>query len=356
MALRGIIDDLLAAQMPVLSWWALVAVASRASATLTLLAIFLLGAWLHMQGLATIGEIVTFMNFATMLIGRLEQIVGFVNFLFQQSAKLREFFAVLDTRADRRRPPDARDAGRLDGAVAFEQRRAFPTTASATAVRDVRFAARPGETVALVGATGSGKSTTLGLLHRVFDPTEGAITIDGVDIRDLTLASLAPQHRRGLSGADAVRALDRGKSAHRQARRDATRRSTHALELAQATNSSRARATGVRPSSASAAASLSGGERQRALDRPRAAERPADHGVRRSDQRARRHDRAADSSRRWRRRRRAARLSSSRIGSRRCATPTASWCSTRARSSKAAPSTNWSKRAVVSRRWRRRSR
>ncbi|NDB70110.1 MAG: glucan ABC transporter ATP-binding protein/ permease, partial [Methylocystaceae bacterium] len=70
--LNRIIDDLLAAQMPVLSWWALVVVASRASATLTLLSIFLLGAWLHMRDQATIGEIVTFMNFATMLIGRLE--------------------------------------------------------------------------------------------------------------------------------------------------------------------------------------------------------------------------------------------------------------------------------------------
>ena len=74
--------------MPVLSWWALVAVASRASATLTILSIFLLGAWLHLHGMASIGEIVTFTSFATMLIGRLEQVVGFVNVLFQQAAKI----------------------------------------------------------------------------------------------------------------------------------------------------------------------------------------------------------------------------------------------------------------------------
>ena len=49
---------------------------------------------------------------------------------------------------------------------------------------------RPGENVALVGATGSGKSTTLGLLHRAFDPQSGAIRIDDDDIRDLTLSSL----------------------------------------------------------------------------------------------------------------------------------------------------------------------
>ena len=96
-ALNRIIDDVLAAQMPVLSWWAFVVVASRASATLTILAIFLLGVWLHLRGLATIGEIVAFMSFATMLIARLEQVVGFVNVLFQQSAKIAEFFDVLDT-------------------------------------------------------------------------------------------------------------------------------------------------------------------------------------------------------------------------------------------------------------------
>jgi ATP-binding cassette subfamily B protein len=188
-ALRRIIQDLLAAQMPVLSWWAVVVVASRASATLTVLGIFVLGAWLHMQGLATIGEIVTFMNFATMLIGRLEQVVGFVNNLFQQSAKLREFFAILDTHpvvADR---PDARDAGRLIGEVAFENV-GFSYNGKRMAVRNVSFVAKPGETIALVGSTGSGKSTTLGLLHRVFDPSEGRITVDGIDIRDLTLTSL----------------------------------------------------------------------------------------------------------------------------------------------------------------------
>ena len=111
LALRRIVDDLLAAQMPVLSWWALVAVASRASATLTILSIFLLGTWLHLHGMASIGEIVTFTNFATMLIGRLEQVVGFVNVLFQQAAKIADFFQVLDTQpavADR---PGARDAG-----------------------------------------------------------------------------------------------------------------------------------------------------------------------------------------------------------------------------------------------------
>ena len=187
--LNRIIDDLLAAQMPVLSWWALVVVASRASATLTLLSIFLLGAWLHMRDQATIGEIVTFMNFATMLIGRLEQVVGFVNVLFMQSEKIKDFFNVLDTKpvvADRL---DAIDAGRLSGAVSFDNV-SFSYDGRRQAIRNINFVVNPGETIALVGSTGSGKSTTLGLLHRVFDPDNGVVKIDNIDIRDFTLASL----------------------------------------------------------------------------------------------------------------------------------------------------------------------
>jgi len=261
LALRGIIDDLLAAQLPVLSWWALVVVASRASATITVLAIFLLGAWLHMQGQASVGEIVTFINFATMLIGRLEQTVGFVNFLFQQSAKLREFYAILDTHPAIGDRPEAKDPGRLDGAVAFENV-SYSYDGKRMAVRRVSFSARPGETVALVGATGSGKSTTLGLLHRVFDPIEGAITIDGVDIRDLTLASLRRNigvvfQEPMLFARSIEENLRIGKPDATQVEIDA------ALELAQATGFVARQSEGVLTNIGERGRGLSGGERQR---------------------------------------------------------------------------------------------
>jgi ATP-binding cassette subfamily B protein len=187
--LRRIIDDLLRAQIPVLSWWALTAVATRASATLTILSIFTLGTWLFMQGLTTVGQIVTFMSFATMLIGRLEQVVGFVNYIFLQAPKLREFFEVMDTTPAVRDRQGALEAGRMTGEVAFDDV-TFSYDPRRPAVSGASFVARPGETIALVGSTGSGKSTTLGLLHRVFDPDSGAVKIDGVDIRDVTLQSL----------------------------------------------------------------------------------------------------------------------------------------------------------------------
>ncbi|MGX5733761.1 glucan ABC transporter ATP-binding protein/ permease [Bosea thiooxidans] len=187
--LRSTMASLLDAQLPVLSWWAVANVATRASATLTVLLIFVVGTWLLMHGQTTVGEIVTFMGFATMLVGRLEQIVGFVNFIFMQAPKMREFFEVLDTLPSVRDPANAKDPGRLIGAVAFEDV-SFSYDGKRAAVRDVSFSVRPGETIAVVGSTGSGKSTTLGLLHRAFDPQSGRIVIDGTDIREISLLSL----------------------------------------------------------------------------------------------------------------------------------------------------------------------
>ena len=188
-SLRGIIHQLLQAQNPVLSWWAIASVASRASATITVTAIFLLGTWLHLNGLASIGEIVTFMSMAGMLIGRLEQAVSFINQLFMQAPKLREFFEILDTTPAVHDRPNARNVERFRGDVAFDDV-SFSYDGKRSAVQDVTFAVKAGENVALVGATGSGKSTTLGLLHRAFDPQSGCIRIDGLDIRDVTLSSL----------------------------------------------------------------------------------------------------------------------------------------------------------------------
>jgi ATP-binding cassette subfamily B protein len=188
-AMNQLIQAVLNAQMPVLSWWAVAVVAARAASTLTLLTIFIVGVWLHQQNLATIGQLVTFMALATMLIGKLVEIVNFINGLFLQAPKLAEFFNVLDTSPGVADRASAKDPGKLAGHVIFDHV-TFAYVDGKKAIDDVNFDVAAGETIALVGATGSGKSTTLSLLHRVFDPQSGAISIDGIDIRDMTLAGL----------------------------------------------------------------------------------------------------------------------------------------------------------------------
>ncbi|MBN9584738.1 MAG: cyclic beta-1,2-glucan ABC transporter [Afipia sp. 62-7] len=187
--LRGIASNLLAAQMPVLSWWALVTVMTRASTTITVLAIFTVGIVLHSQGLTSVGEIVMFVSFATMLIQKLEQVVSFINSVFMEAPRLREFFDVLDAVPAVRDRPDAIDPGRLKGLVEFQDV-SFSYDGKRPAVEDVTFTALPGQTFALVGETGAGKSTAIALLHRAFDPQSGVIKIDGMDIRGMTLAAL----------------------------------------------------------------------------------------------------------------------------------------------------------------------
>jgi glucan exporter ATP-binding protein len=187
--LRGLAGQLLAAQMPVLSWWALVSVMTRASTTITILAIFTVGIALNQQGLTTVGEIVMFVSFATMLIQRLEQVVAFINGVFMEAPRLKEFFNVLDAVPAVRDRIDAIDPGRLSGMVEFNDV-SFSYDGKRPAIEDLSFVALPGQTIALVGATGAGKSTAIALLHRAFDPQSGIIEIDGMDVRGLTLAGL----------------------------------------------------------------------------------------------------------------------------------------------------------------------
>jgi ATP-binding cassette subfamily B protein len=187
--LRNVADKLLSAQMPVLSWWALVTVMTRASTTITILAIFVVGILLHAQGLATIGEMVMFVNFATMLIAKLEQVVGFINSIFMEAPRLQQFYDVLDATPAVRDRPDAIDPGRLSGLVEFNDV-SFSYDGKRPAVEDLSFTALPGQTIALVGPTGAGKSTAIALLHRAFDPQSGIIKIDGMDVRGLTLTAL----------------------------------------------------------------------------------------------------------------------------------------------------------------------
>ncbi len=183
--MRRVLDQ----QFPVLNWWALVNVMTRASSTVTVIAIFLLGTWLHLNGQATVGEIVSFMGFAGLLIGRLEGAVAFISHMLFQAPSMAEFFQVLDTVSTVPEKAEAQDLARAEGTVEFDQV-GFGYPRSGKILHGVSFKALPGQTLALVGSTGAGKTTSMQLLQRLYDPQEGRITLDGVDLRDITLESL----------------------------------------------------------------------------------------------------------------------------------------------------------------------
>jgi ATP-binding cassette, subfamily B, beta-glucan exporter len=188
-AMRTVMNQLLAAQYPVLTWWGLLTVLTRAAATVTMVAIFAVGALLVQRGEITVGEIVAFVAFANLLITKLDLLSGFAVRIFQYAPTLRSFFDLLDATDGVVERPNAKALQIDAGDVAYD-RVTFRFRNSDQGIFDVSFMAAAGKTVALVGPTGAGKTTTLALLQRLRSPDEGRILIDGQDISDVTLNSL----------------------------------------------------------------------------------------------------------------------------------------------------------------------
>ncbi|MBK1661930.1 glucan ABC transporter ATP-binding protein/ permease [Paracraurococcus ruber] len=184
-----IVRQVLDHQFPVLNWWAVVSVLTRAASTVTTISIFMLGTLLHLDGKATVGEIVSFMGFANLLIGKLEAAVAFVSRLVFQAPAVTQFFEVMDARTSVPEKPGAVPLPRVQGEVAFDDV-TFAYPGGPRILTDVSFRASPGRTLALVGQTGAGKSTAMALLQRMWDPVAGRVSIDGHDLRDITVESL----------------------------------------------------------------------------------------------------------------------------------------------------------------------
>ncbi|GAB4415744.1 MAG: ABC transporter ATP-binding protein [Anaerolineales bacterium] len=111
----------------------------------------------------------------------------------QASASADRIFEILDAKNDIVDKPDAIDLPDVSGTIRFEDVTFRYFGGGEPVLQNVTFEAAPGETIALLGATGSGKSTIINLIPRFYDPTEGRITIDGHDLRDVKIESLRAQ-------------------------------------------------------------------------------------------------------------------------------------------------------------------
>lgn len=155
-------------------------------------AILLYGGWLVIHGHLTIGELVAFTAYVGQLVTPTRRLGMIISAIAQASASGARIFEILDAQSEVQEAPDAQPLGRIEGDVRFEHV-SFAYFGRHQVLRDVSFHARPGEVIALLGATGSGKSSVISLIPRFYDPTAGRILIDGRDIRQVTLRSLRDQ-------------------------------------------------------------------------------------------------------------------------------------------------------------------
>ena len=188
-ALKSFTEKLLSAQYPVLDWWALASALNRMASTISMMVILVIGTILVQRGELRVGDVVAFIGFAGLLIGRLDQMRAFVTQIFEARAKLEDFFKLEDSVREREEPANAVDMTAVKGTVEFRNV-SFEFANTNQGVRDVSFTAKAGQTVAIVGPTGSGKTTLINLLQRVHEPRSGQILIDGVDISTVTRKSL----------------------------------------------------------------------------------------------------------------------------------------------------------------------
>ncbi len=148
------------------------------------------GGWMVINGQLSIGTLVAFERYTSMLQEPIRWLGMVVNRMAQAVASGGRIFEILDTRPRITNLPGARPIGDVKGVVEFDHVNFRYSGARGETLHDVSFEALPGQMVALVGPTGSGKSSVVSLIPRFYDPTDGAVKIDGVDIREFTLDSL----------------------------------------------------------------------------------------------------------------------------------------------------------------------
>jgi ATP-binding cassette, subfamily B, bacterial len=150
--------------------------------------VLLYGGYRVVSGEMTVGELVAFVGLLNMFFQPIQQLSQLYSDLQSTVASLEKVFAVLDTEPDRADSPDAKDLQNLRGDVEFD--RVSFAYGEDVVLEDVSFRIRPGETLAIVGETGAGKSTVVKLLSRFYDPTKGEVLIDDEDLRGVRGSSL----------------------------------------------------------------------------------------------------------------------------------------------------------------------
>jgi ATP-binding cassette subfamily B protein len=159
---------------------------------ITSLFVLLCGAWFVFHDDLTTGDFIAFLLLLNVLFRTIEKINAVIETYPKGIAGFKRYLEILETAPDVADLPGAIEVGRLRGEIRYNNV-AFAYESQRLVLENINLTIRPGETVAFVGPSGAGKTTLCSLLPRFYDVDEGSITIDGLDIRQMTLASLRRQ-------------------------------------------------------------------------------------------------------------------------------------------------------------------
>ncbi|MYL29288.1 ATP-binding cassette domain-containing protein [Halobacillus halophilus] len=154
--------------------------------------ILVYGAWLSFSGALSYGELVAFILYLNILFKPIEKISALLELYPKGMAGFKRFTQLMDTMPDIQNRPGAVSVPHLSGDIRF-QHVTFGYEENREILKDLSLSVKSGETIAFVGPSGAGKSTICSLIPRFYDVKDGAVTIDGIDVRDMTKESLRSQ-------------------------------------------------------------------------------------------------------------------------------------------------------------------
>jgi len=181
------------ARLKVIGEWSKVMPTTNLLITLGTILILMFGGPLVLQGKMTVGELVAFNAYLLMLSGPVQQLAWLVNALGESEAGAQRVLEILDHEPEIQSPAGAVALGTLSGRVEFRGVSLRYQDEKNDALLDVDLSVEPNQLIALIGQTGSGKTSLVNLIPRFYDVSEGAVLVDGVDVRQAELVSLRRQ-------------------------------------------------------------------------------------------------------------------------------------------------------------------
>jgi ATP-binding cassette subfamily B multidrug efflux pump len=181
------------ARVKVNSEWSKIMPSSQFLVTAGTLIILWFGGQMVMNGTMTIGELVAFNSYLLLLSGPAQQLTWQVNSAGEAAAGVQRAFAVLDTPLEIESTPEKIVLPTLSGQVEFRQVSFQYQGEKANALQNISLTVKPNQIIALIGTTGSGKTSLVNLIPRFYDVSEGAVLVDGYDVREVDLVSLRKQ-------------------------------------------------------------------------------------------------------------------------------------------------------------------